>query len=240
MHVYYEQKLKEIQSQIDGFLFIGQPILSEHHGNDFANRVLQDMRENSAALINGLPYIGGDANRLTANLIRTTAALSLHQSMKKHGKTAEDTARICYEVLEYAYNNNFIPVEKMTNDSQLVAKIIEQEKEFARFLQKREYPENWVYEFVPRTGHDFDYGRDYKECGIIKLLKRHNAGDLATYMCLIDYPAFRAQCIGLRRTKTLAIDNLPCDYRFVLGSGEIKLDPFSEATLTRWGKLPPI
>jgi hypothetical protein len=59
-------------------------------------------------------------------------------------------------------------------------------------------------------------------------------------MCLIDYPAFRAQGLGLRRTKTLAIDNLPCDYRFVLGSDEIKLDPFSEATLTRWGKLPPI
>jgi hypothetical protein len=136
MHVYYEQKLKEIQSQIDGFLFIGQPILSKHYGNDFANRALQDMRENSAALINDLPYIGGDANRLTANLIRTTAALSLHQSMKKHGKTAEDTARICYEVLEYAYNNNFIPVERMTNDSQLVAKKLSRKRNLPIFFKR--------------------------------------------------------------------------------------------------------
>ena len=237
MHVYYEKKSKDIIAQTDVFLFLGRDIFLKYYDCDFTNIVLKETRENNITLLNDLPYIGGDINRLTTNLIGAAIALALYQSMRQHGKNAEDTARIYYEVLEYVYDNNLIPVQKMTNAPDLVEKLVEQEKKLEQFLQKREYAENWMSKYVAGTGTDFHYGRDYQECGIVKLLKHHHADDLIPYMCLVDYLSYKAQHIGLTRTKTLAHDNVACDFRFILGSEKIKLEAFSAELLIKWGKL---
>jgi len=83
--------------------------------------------------------------------------------------------------------------------------------------QAREYPDDWVFRFIPGDGKSFDYGVDYEECAIIKFYRRHGADDLAPYCCQLDFPLSDALGWGLRRTMTLAEGGAKCDFRFKRG-----------------------
>ena len=61
-----------------------------------------------------------------------------------------------------------------------------------------------MFEVVEGDGHDFDFGVDYTECGVVKYLAREGAPDLAPYLCWTDYPLFAAARLRLDRTETLA------------------------------------
>jgi hypothetical protein len=237
MHSYYEQKKSAIMSQIDGFIQAGQKVLSRHYDIDLTNAELKATRDNYAIILDKLPYIGGDANRLTFTLIWTAMALALYQATKAHGGKAHDAAKMFYEILEFAYSNRFIKFHITNRDPKVVAKAIEQEKDFDSMLQRREYPENWVAKYIDCTGTEFDYGRDFEECGMVKLLRTHGAGELGPYLCTADFLQFKAQRMGFKRTKTLALGDSCCDFRIRLGSDKISLEPFSEALLKEWGKL---
>lgn len=80
--------------------------------------------------------------------------------------------------------------------------------------QLRRYPEDWVCEFVEGDGKDFDLGMDMTECGIYKFYKMQGAEQYVPYLCLGDYPQFRAFGIGMKRTQTLGNGAPKCDFRF--------------------------
>jgi len=236
-HPYYEMKKGDFLKQMEGFMLVGHMIMQKHYNDEFISRVLKESNNNFSVILENLPYIGGDENRLTDNLVGASMILALHQSIKANGKNVEDSAKIAYEILEYAYSNQLIKVQQMTRDPSEIAEVIQEERRLHAFFQRIKYPQNWVAEYIDGTGTEFDYGWDYYECGIVKLMKQYEAIDLAPYMCLLDYITHKAQCKGLKRTKTLAHGDNCCDMRIRLGSNEIILEVYSEAKLKEWNKL---
>jgi hypothetical protein len=90
-------------------------------------------------------------------------------------------------------------------------------KAWARWTQEREFPDNYVAVAVEGDGEAFDFGYDYTECAIIKILRKMGYLELAPYTCFHEYPLSRLDGRGLSRTKTLAWGDDVCDFRFKKG-----------------------
>ena len=92
-HYYTDQK-SETLMQFDTHAKAWTPFLTNHYGNQFANAVLRETRQQYEVLVPTIPYIGGDKNPMTRHLVRSTTSLVLYKVMKALGKTAEIIERL--------------------------------------------------------------------------------------------------------------------------------------------------
>lgn len=81
----------------------------------------------------------------------------------------------------------------------------------AQSSQKREYPADFVSEFIYGNTVN-EYGITYYECGICKFLKSEGCMELAPLMCKFDYVMAKYMNAELKRTKTLATGGDLCDF----------------------------
>ena len=81
----------------------------------------------------------------------------------------------------------------------------------------RQYPGDYVYNFVEGDSTTFDYGVDYLECASCKFMAKQGASELAPYLCPVDILYSDALGWGLMRTQTLAEGAPKCDFRLKKG-----------------------
>ena len=79
---------------------------------------------------------------------------------------------------------------------------------------QRKYPNDWVVDVVEKTP-EFEFGFDYRECGVCKLCRDEGCFELAKYLCRLDFLIVAVMGIRLNRTMTLADGGDHCDFRFV-------------------------
>jgi adenosylmethionine-8-amino-7-oxononanoate aminotransferase len=97
MNSYYLQNEKRILREIKLALPHYRRFIAEAYGVELADSVVNETLERFAALLPGIPYIGGDENRLTENLYLSAAMLAFYQALKAHGKPVEEMARLIYQ-----------------------------------------------------------------------------------------------------------------------------------------------
>ena len=153
---------------------------------------------------------------MTRHLVRSTTSLVLYKVMKAWGKTAEEVGKIVYDAV-VASVSQMPPLP----GPELSAAYMAEEKERARKSQEHRYSEDWVWEFVEGDGVEFDYGRDFLECGTQKLYHAHDADEFLPFYCYLDFVTHRTIGWGFARTKTLAEGDERCDFRNKKG-GETK------------------
>ena len=161
---YYISRKAGILALFDTHAQAWKPFIISRYGDDFADTILREAREQHEALIPEIPYIGGDENPMTRHLIRSTTSLAFYQAMKTRGKTAEETGRIVYDAVVES-------VRHLSPSAPLTAEDMDRKREQARKSQKRRYPGDWVWEFIAGTGQEFDYGYDFFEVIIERLDK---------------------------------------------------------------------
>jgi len=210
---YYLSRKSEILAIFDAHARAWRPFLISLYGDEFADAVLTEAREQHEALIPGLPYIGGDENPMTRHLVRSTTSLALYKAMKTRGKTARETGKVIYDAV----------VESVSQPEgrELSAEYIAKEKQQAQKSQERHYPGDWVWEFVVGDGVEFDYGVDFLVCGTQKLYHTHDADEFLPFYCYLDFVTARTPGRGFVRTMTLAEGYEKCDFRYKKG-GETK------------------
>ena len=209
---YYIARKSEILTQFYTHSEAWRPFLTNRYGEEFANAVLIETRQQYEVLIPDIPYIGGDENPMTRHLVRSTTSLVLYKVMKAWGKTAKEAGKIVYDAVVASVSQ--IPAMP---GPELSARYIAEEKGQARKSQERRYPVDWVWEFVEGDGVEFDYGLDFLECGTQKLYHAHGADDFLPYYCYLDFLTYRTISWGFTRTKTLAEGDERCDFRFKKG-----------------------
>jgi len=161
---YYMSRKSEILALFDDHAQAWKPFLANRYGDDFANIILIEAREQHEALISAIPYIGGHENPMTRHLVRSTTSLALYKAMKAQGKTAEEAGKIIYDAVVERASHLPVSTAKALSPEDIVSK-----REQARKSQERLYPGDWVWEFVEGAGVEFDYGYDFLECGGIRL-----------------------------------------------------------------------
>ena len=213
---YYLSRKSEILAQFNAHAEAWRPFLASRYGDEFADAVLREAREQYEALIPEIPYIGGDENPMTRHLVRSTTSLVLYKVMKARGKTAEEVGEIVYDAVEASVSQ--LPPRPC---KELTAEYIAERKERARISQERRYPGGWVWKFVEGDGVEFDYGCDFLECGTQKLHHAYGADEFLPFYCYLDFVTHRTIGWGFARSMTLAEGYEKCDFRYKKG-GETK------------------
>ena len=101
----------------------------------------------------------------------------------------------------------------MSSENQTLLR--EQAAKSATKSHQKEFPEDFVYDFVePGPGDKFDFGINYKACGFCKFAARHDDKEILPNICGLDFDASATRGIHLERTQTLAGGANCCDFRF--------------------------
>ena len=90
-------------------------------------------------------------------------------------------------------------------------------KKEAKRSQKRQYPEDFVFNYVEGDGKEFDFGMDFTECAVCKFFHSQGADEFTPFVCLYDFPVSRLTNSGLVRTMTLAEGAEKCTFRYKRG-----------------------
>ena len=207
---YYLSRKAGILALFDTHAQAWKPLIVSRYGDDFADTILREARQQHEALIPEIPCIGGDENPMTRHLIRSTTSLAFYKAMKTRGKTAEETGSIVYDAVVES-------VRHLPPSAPLTAEDMDRKREQARQSQERRYPGGWVWVFVEGDDVEFDYGYDFIECGTQKLYHAQGADEFLPFYCFLDFVTYRTPGWGFARTMTLAEGYEKCDFRFKSG-----------------------
>jgi hypothetical protein len=215
----YYIRNKDTLFKVHGMLATaGMEIIRKKYGGTPAETLLRESRVEFEQLIPALPYIGGEQNPLTSNLIQSAVALAFYRVMLRHGKTLPETGELLYRITE-AYAGHFPRLLRRWMGWYFLSGFNRRRSKAASArTQARRHPGDWVRVHVDGDGKTFAWGTDYLECGIVKFLRSQDADELAPYLCLSDFAMFGAMGIELKRTMTLANGDPKCDFRFRKGA----------------------
>ena len=214
---YYEGRRAELLASFGEDAGFWRQIAGANYREEFAEAVVQEAREQFEALIPRIPYIGGDENHLTANLVDSTRFLALYSAMKARGKTAVETGRVRYYAIEARSGCPAPPIAP----SQRLSPEALQRRRRQRAAQSHElvksYPDTWVYDFIEGDGEEFDYGYDFLQCATRRFYAAQGAEELLPFYCFLDYAMSRTAGLGLERARTLSLGDDRCTFRFKRG-----------------------
>ena len=215
---HYTSRSRKLLKQLDKFLTQLRALLVERYGEAQAATMCQETLDEYERLIPDLPYIGR-GNLFTGNLVQSAWALALYRVIRRHGGSVEEVGEIIHRAAEAEFNRKPAFLRRLKGKFRLSRWAVRMMQNAARRSQKREYPDDWVFEIVESDSRTFDVGMDVTECGIIKFLHAQGADELAPYLCNLDYLVYQATGVELRRTMTLSWGCEKCNFR-LLGDGE--------------------
>ncbi len=207
-------------------------MLISRFGEEQANALIRESRQEYEALIPQIPYIG-DKNPFLIFLLPTSRYLAIYRVLQRQGRTVEDAGQLIYEMSEAELKAIPGLVRRVIGYLWFSRWFLRRLKKRATESQERKYPGGYVLTYVEGNGQDFDYGVDYTECASCKFLSSQNALELAPYVCAVDKAASEMLGWGLRRTMTLAEGREKCDFRFKKGG---KTDVTMPQSLTQVDK----
>lgn len=219
---WFLKPLQEAQRDLTGYL-------SHRYGSSTAPVLYEEAVRECRTIIATLPDIGGDENPLTFSLVGSAIGLGWYRVLRAHGVSPDAAGRDIYGIFAI-----LMPSFSRHDEASVSAEEIEQARDFCEKTARREYPDNFVADFVPGD-HTCEYGMNIRECAVIRLFDRYGARELVPYMCLIDRLLYAARGVGFSRTTTLADGGPYCDFR-IRSSPDIELqEPFSSRKLREWG-----
>ncbi|MBE3037432.1 MAG: NUDIX domain-containing protein [Chloroflexi bacterium] len=187
-------------------------VIAGQWGADFSIRVVSAARLRFAALVPQVPYIGGDGNHLTGELLRAARCLALYQAMQAGGKSAAETGKVLHEAIA-VYPWPTSPPAELLSEAQLMERRLAR----AERSQQHRYPADWVYEFVTGDGQAFDYGYNFSQCAAQLFFHAQGADEFLPFFCWLDFAFSRVQGNGLERSMTLDEGYALCNPRFKRG-----------------------
>ena len=205
---YYISKKTELLKAFNEFVHRTKVFLTAEYGEEFSMEVIDEMIMDYENIIPEIPYIGGEDNPMTENLLSSINYLIVYGVLKRKDKNLEEIGNICYDM-----ESNFL----MTHNEKIFPITNPDVRDLLKYLaeQSGAYPEDFVYEIV--EGEGFDVGLDFKECAICKFFHKKNADEFIPYLCAMDIPMSEYGNLGLHRIKTLADGFDICDFRYKAG-----------------------
>ncbi len=192
------------------------PVLLKQFDRETARRLLTETRLEFFELIPQLPYIGGK-QPFTQFIVFTGIFLAVYRTLKLNGKTVEQTGALIYEICSHLLKFPMVRLLQIFTPLNFTRSYYMRLKKRAADSHAREYPDDYVYNYIEGDGITFDYGVDYLECASCKFLAAQGATELAPYLCPVDILYSEALGWGLTRTMTLAEGAEKCDFRFKKG-----------------------
>ncbi len=208
---YYRFKKSEFLARFYEFNKRIGKLISQKYGEKFADTAAGEIKQEYKSLYNEIPYIGGDKNSLTSDLVSGVQYLALYNVLKRHDMPLKEIGELAYKAEEELFSEHPELMPSMTDPNYLPYI-----KWAANESEKRKYPGDWVYLFI-EGDEENDYGLDFIECGIHKFFHEHNADEFIPYLCAMDIIMSESGNSGLHRTDTLAEGGDKCNFRYKAG-----------------------
>ena len=198
---YYTIRKKKPLKHFNKTLTSFSPFLSEKYGNDFAENIIIEAKEDFKELIPRIPYYKTSAYRTIINA--NAELIVLVRAMKRNGKTVEDVFKIQAKIMK----------KKTSKMPSFIGKIWIS-KFAGYFLNKiaeKGTEEGWISRYVRGSKKDdFEVSIITEKCGLVEYLKSEGMTDYLKYCNFVDFIIFPAMNIGLRQPST--IDSGKCVY----------------------------
>jgi hypothetical protein len=212
---YYIARKKRFLIEFDLVAKSARSVIEEHFGEN-ARALTAEARREFEDLIPQLPYIGGK-QPFTEFIAFTGMLLAVYRISKAQGKTVEQTGELVYEIGRAFLKSFPVFLLRILTPLNFSRRSWNRTRKGAAESHKREYPDDYVYDFIEGDGVIFDFGVDYLECASCKFLVKQGAPEIAPYICPVDILFSEALGWGLTRTTTLAEGAEVCDFRFKKG-----------------------
>lgn len=181
--------------------------LAENYGNSFASEIVKDSKKEFQEIIMSMPFIGGDQNPFSRELIFYTQWLAVYRTLKKYGKSMEEIADILNNIhLLYVGD---ISEEKA---GEMVEKWFSETR--AKFRMFSQEQSTWKWKYIEGDRSEFDFGIDVFECGLLNFFKVFNAEELVPVVCMADLIWNDVVDLGLKRTEMIGCGDKVCNFRW--------------------------
>ena len=215
VHPYYEAHRGAMEAAMLQRLDLAEATLRGLPQVSNTERVRGEVMAEFAVVLTQIPYVGGDASRMSDFFMRLIGFMAIGRVLRRHGVPLP----VIGEIERETYKAQLLTVpesERLASGRQFMS------AENQAFLREQaakslaqEYTEDFVYDFVePGPGDHFEFGINYKACGFCKFAARHGDHEILPSICGLDFDAYATRGIRLERTQTLAGGASHCNFRF--------------------------
>jgi hypothetical protein len=218
-HPFYEQHRGAMEAAMHHRLDLARAMLCERAHLSDIDRIRQEVMDEFEIVLTQMPYVGGAANRMSDFFMRLMGFMAISRVLRRHGVPLSVIGDIERETLK-AQMLTAPEAERLASGRQFLslehqALLREQAAKSVSESHRKAFPEDFVYEFVePGPGDNFEFGINYKGCGICKFAARHGDREILPNICGLDFDAYATQGVHLERTQTLAGGADHCNFRF--------------------------
>ena len=200
-------------------LDLAEAMLDERAPLSNMDGVKREVMAEFGVVLTQMPYVGGAPNRMSDFFMRLMGFMAISRVLRRHGVSLS----VIGEIERETYKAQLLTVpeaERLDAGRQFMspenqALLREQAARSATESHQKEFPEDFVYDFVePGPKDDFEFGINYRACGFCKFAARHEDKEILPNICGLDFVAYAARGIDLERTQTLAGGASHCNFRF--------------------------
>jgi hypothetical protein len=219
IHPFYEQHRGAMEAAMRHRLDLAEAMLGERAHLSDIDGIRQEVMDEFEIVLTQTPYVGGAASRMSEVFMRLMGFMAISRVLRRHGVSPSVIGEIERETCK-AQLLTVPEAERLASGRQFMssenqALLREQATKSATTSHQREFPEDFVYDFVePGPADKFEFGINYKACGFCKFAARHGDKEILPNICGLDVDAYATQGIHLERTQTLAGGASHCNFRF--------------------------
>jgi len=219
IHPFYESHRGAMEAAMRHRLDLAEAMLCERAHLSHTDGIRQEVMGEFEIVLTQMPYVGGAASRMSDFFMRLMGFMAISRVLRRHGVPLSVIGEIERET--YTAQLRTEPeAERLASGRQFMssehqALLREQATKSTTQSHQKEFPEDFVYDFVePGPGDHFEFGINYKACGFCKFAAHHGDTEILPNICGLDFDAYAARGIHLERTQTLAGGASHCDFRF--------------------------
>ena len=219
IHPFYESHRGAMQAAMRHRLDLAEAMLSERAQLSNMDGIRQEVMAEFDIVLAQMPYVGGAASRMSDFFMRLLGFLAISRVLRRYGVPVS----MIGEIERETYKAQLLTVpeeERLDSGRQFMSLenqslLREQAAKSATESHQKEFPEDFVYDFVePGPNDTFEFGINYTACGFCKFASQHEDKEILPNICGLDFVAYAARSIHLERTQTLAGGASHCNFRF--------------------------
>jgi hypothetical protein len=219
VHPFYESHRGAMEAAMRQRAALAEAMLRERAHLSSGEGIAREVMDEFEIVLRQMPYVGGAENRMSDFFMRLLGFMAIGRVLRRHGVSLLEIGEIERETCK-AHLLTLPEAERLASGRQFLssenqALLREQAARSATQSHRKEFPDDFVYDFVaPAAGDSFAFGIDYKACGFCKFAARHGDKDILPSLCGLDFDAYAARGVHLERTQTLAGGASHCNFRF--------------------------
>ena len=166
-------------------------------------------------LLPHIPDFGIKRNTyFSRHMMNTALSFVFYRILRDENYDVHTIGKILYEITDVYYMSLNPLIKFLMRRSLFLPSVTKKAKAILEARQNSVDPEDYHCIFIEGDNKNLLFGIDYTNCAGLHFLRHQNALELAPYLCLCDYPVYKAIKVGFNRSQNLAIGGNACSFRF--------------------------